>query len=160
MKEHVFRQMRRIAQQTEDAACVTLLESEKRGVLALCGENGYPYAVPLNFVYQDGRLYFHSAQEGQKIDAVRACDKASFCVVNAGEREPDDWWYHVTSVIAFGRVRVLEDRAETEEKLRLLGEKYFPAGYDLERDLRKNADRAAIIEFTIEHMTGKRVREK
>ena len=116
--------------------------------------------MPLNFVYQDGRLYFHCAQTGHKLDAIRACDKASFCVVTAGERAPGDWWYHVTSVIAFGRVRVLEDRAETEEKLRLLGQKYFPAGYDLEGELAKDGPRAAMIEFTIEHLTGKHVKEK
>ena len=160
MQEQRFRPMRRFAQQIDAADCVALLAREKRGVLALNGENGYPYAVPLNYVYQDGRLYFHSAREGQKLDAIRASDKASFCVVPAGERAPGEWWYRVTSVIAFGRVRVLEDRAETMEKLRLLGQKYFPADYDLEGDLAKDGPRAVIIEFEIEHMTGKRVQEK
>ena len=155
-----FRKMRRFAQQTAAAECVAILETEKRGVLAVLGDGGYPYTVPLNFVYEDGKLYFHTAREGHKLDAVRACDKASFCVVPAGTQEPSDWWYHVTSVVAFGRVRVLTDRGETEEKLRLLGQKYFPEGYDLEGDLRKDGPRADIIEFTIEHMTGKHVHEK
>ena len=97
--------------------------------------------------------------EGHKIDAVRACDKASFCVLNDGEQEPNDWWYHFKSVIAFGTVRVLEDREKVYEKLRLLGNKYFPNAQITEEEM-KSAPRAAMIEFTIEHMTGKRVQEK
>ena len=80
----MFRKMRRWKQQLTEAECAEILRREPRGVLALTGDDGYPYALPLDFVFEDGKLYFHCAGEGHKIDAVRRCDKASFCVMDAG----------------------------------------------------------------------------
>ena len=154
-----FREMRRNKQQISTEECIDILTHAKRGVLALSGDDGYPYAVPLNFVYEDGHLYFHCAMEGHKIDAVNSCDKASFCVLNDGEQEPNDWWYHFKSVIVFGRVCVMEDREKVYEKLRLLGNKYFPNVQVTEEEM-KAAPRTAVIDLTIEHMTGKRIKEK
>ena len=156
----MFRPMRRIKQQIPEEACVELLKTAPRGTLAVLGDDDYPYAVPLDFVYENGRLYFHCAREGHKLDAVRKSDKASFCVLGEGTQNPGEWWYYFTSVICFGRVRVVDDEAEAREKLRLLGEKYMPSREEVAAELAKNAARAAVLEFTIEHMTGKRVQEK
>ena len=114
----------------------------------------------MNFLHLDGRIYFHCALEGHKIDAVRACDKACFTVISEPEKEPGEWWYNVRSVICFGRIHEVEDSDLHDSMLRKLGLKYFPEGYDLEGDMRNSAPHAAVLEFTIEHMTGKRVREK
>ncbi len=157
---NTFRPMRRIKQQLSDDECIALLKKAPRGVLAVLGDFGYPYTVPLDFVYEEGKIYFHCAKEGHKLDAIRSCDKASFCVLSEGEKEPNDWWYHFDSVISFGRIRIVDDPALADAKLRTLGAKYFPEGYDLEADMVKNAPRAEVLELTIEHMTGKRVREK
>ena len=81
-------------------------------------------------------------------------------VIGEPVKEENDWWYHVKSVICFGRVRIVTDEAEHTARLRQFGAKYFPEGYDLEGDMRNSAPHAAVLEFTIEHMTGKRVREK
>ena len=78
----MFRAMRREKQQLSNQEAVRILEQGKTGVLAVISENGYPYTVPLNYVYYDGKIYFHSAKSGHKIDAIRACDKVSFCVVS------------------------------------------------------------------------------
>lgn len=160
-EEHTtFRPMRRFKQQMSDEECAALLEHAPRGILAVLGDGGYPYTVPLDFIYADGCLYFHCAHEGHKLDAIRRCDKASLCVLSKGVKEPDNWWYHFESVVCFGRIGIVDDPQRTDALLRLLGAKYFPQGYDIEDDMQKNAPRAYVLEMHIEHMSGKRVREK
>lgn len=155
----MFREMRRFKQQLTDEECAEILRREARGVLAVLGDDGYPYAVPLDFVYEDGKLYFHCAAEGHKIDAIRRCDKVSFCVTEQGERAPGEWWLKVRSVIAFGRIRILENRDEVLSRVRALGLKYAAPDY-VEKELQKDGKRVQCLELTIEHMTGKRVNEK
>lgn len=157
---NTFRPMRRFRQELPEEESIEILKTAPRGFLSVIGDGGYPYAVPINFVYEDGWIYFHCAKEGHKLDAVRACDKACFTVIDTPVKEPGDWWYHVRSVICFGRIRIVEDGAQRDARLRTLGGKYFPQGYDIERDMQQNAPRAEILEFTIEHLSGKRVREK
>lgn len=84
----MFRTMRRFKQELTREECLAVLRSQPRGVLSLLGENGYPYGLPIDYWYNetDGKLYFHGAKEGHKIDAIRACDKASFCVHDEGQR--------------------------------------------------------------------------
>ena len=155
----MFREMRRFKQALTEEECADILRRERRGVLAVLGDDGYPYAVPLNFVYEDGKIYIHCAGEGHKIDAIRRCDKASFCVTEPGERAPGEWWFKVRSVIAFGRVRMLEDRDEVLSRVRALGLKYAAPDY-VEKEIQKDGKRVQCLELTIEHMTGKRVNEK
>ncbi len=155
----MFRDMRRSKQQITPEECVRILETAKRGVLAVHGENGYPYAIPMDFVYEDGKIYFHSAKEGHKIDAVRANAKVSFCVLNDGVQEENDWWFHFISVVAFGQISEITQEDEKDRALRLFGRRYFPSEQVLEKEM-KSAPNAAVLMLTIEHMTGKRVREK
>ena len=155
----MFRNMRRFKQQLTDAECAEILRNEPRGVLAVLGDDGYPYAAPLDFVYEDGKLYFHCAGEGHKIDALKRCDKASFCVTDAGTIQEGQWWRIFRSVIAFGRVRILEDREEVLSRVRSLGLKFAGPEY-VEKELQRDGKRVQCLEFTIEHMTGKRVNEK
>ena len=154
-----FRAMRRFKQQLTDEECVALLEKEPRGFLSVLGDDGYPYGIPIDFVYDGGKLYFHCAKEGHKIDAIQACDKVSFSVIDEGVRKGDDWPLHFKSVIVFGRIRILEDREEILSKVRLLGLKYFPDAESVEEELKHSGSRVACLELTIDHMTGKRVKE-
>lgn len=156
----MFRPMRRHGQQLDTHVCEQILATAPRGVLAVLGDEGYPYAVPLDFVYSDDKLFFHSAPEGHKLDAIAACVKASFCVLDEGQREESDWWYHFNSVIVFGRMRIVTEPDLKLDALRKLGAKYFPEGYDIEADIAKNLARVAMLELSVEHLTGKHVREK
>ncbi len=155
----MFREMRRKKQQIEESECIELLQSAKRGVLAVLGDDDYPYTVPLDFVYEDGVLFFHGAQSGHKLDAVRKHEKVSFCVLSDGIQEENDWWFHFTSVIVFGRIREVTEPEEMVRSLRLLGRKYMPTLEMVETDIRKNGPRVCVLALTIEHMTGKRVKE-
>ena len=156
----MFRKMRRFKQQLTTEECEKILRIGKRGVLALLGDEGYPYAVPLNFVYDSGCLYFHSAKEGHKLDTLKACDKASFNILGEPLLSDDGWSYFFDRVTVFGRLRIVADEADKTDKLRLLGQKYFPTQEMVESDIAKNADRCAVIELKTEHMTGKRVHER
>lgn len=156
----MFRPMRRFKQQLTEQECLAILTNEPRGVLSLIGDGGYPYGVPLDFVYDDGCLYFHSALSGHKLDAVKACDKASFCVLDKGRKPDDDWAYYFNSVIVFGRIRIVDDAEEKLNRLKQLGLKYYPTVGEVNEEIRKDADRCHILALTIEHMTGKRVHER
>ncbi|MBQ2093839.1 MAG: pyridoxamine 5'-phosphate oxidase family protein [Ruminococcus sp.] len=108
----MFRKMRRFKQQISDEKCVEILTNEPRGVLALYGENGYPYALPLDHLYDDGKLYFHCAAEGHKIDAIKANPHASYCVMDEGFRKENEWALNINSVIVFGTIRFVTDKEQ------------------------------------------------
>ena len=151
-----FRQMRRKRQQLSDEESIGILQRATSGTLAVLGDNGYPYAVPLSYVYSDGKLYFHSALEGHKVDAIRSCDKASFCVIEKDAVQPKIYTTFYRSVIAFGRVHIIEDEAEKLMIARLLGERYNPHDEEsLRKELEKGFARMLAIRFDIEHLTGK-----
>ena len=115
----MFRPMRRKKQELSREECVRLLTEEKRGILSVIGDEGYPYAVPINFFYdsETDRIYFHCAKSGHKLDAVLACDKVCFTVMNSGYRK-EDWSYYVSSVIVFGRASLMTDEALMLEKIK------------------------------------------
>ena len=156
----MFRKMRKHGQQASEDECIEILDKAKRGTLAVLGDDDYPYTVPFDYVYDDGHIYFHCAKEGHKLDAVRRHDKVSFCVLSDGRLEDNDWWYHFTSVIVFGRIREIIDEAEKDRRLRQLGNKYFPTEQHLEKEMNEAASRAVVLDLEIEHMTGKHIREK
>ena len=156
----MFRPMRRMKQQLSDEECARILQAAPRGVLSLIGDGGCPYGVPMNFVFADNALFFHSALSGHKLDAIKACAKASFTVLDNGEKPADDWAYYFNSVIVFGSIRIIEDEAEKHLRLHQLGSKYFPSAEEVDEDIRKNADRCHILALEIAHMTGKHVHER
>ena len=122
----MFRPMRRHRQQLSQWDCAAILSRGTSGVLAVAGDGGYPYAVPLSYVYQEGTLFFHCAKAGHKLDALRRCSKASFCVIDQDQVVPPEYTTYFRSVIAFGRTRILEDEAEKQAAIWLLAEKYCP----------------------------------
>ena len=134
-----------------------ILERGSSGVLALMGDSGYPYAVPLNYVYDNSKLYFHSSKSGHKIDAVRKYDKASFCVVDRDDIAPEEYTTYFRSVIAFGNIRILDDDNEIRTALEKLAVKYYPNDEPSNRDriICGSMGRMCIMELTVEHVTGK-----
>lgn len=104
----MFREMRRKRQQLGEEETLGILERGSHGVLALAGDGGYPYALPISYVYDRGKLYFHGAKKGHKLDAIARCSKASFCVVERDEVVPEEYTTYFRSVIAFGTITLLE----------------------------------------------------
>ena len=101
----MFRPMRRHRQQLSQGDCAAILSRGTSGVLAVAGDGGYPYAVPLSYVYQEGTLFFHCAKAGHKLDALRRCSKASFCVIDQDQVVPPEYTTYFRSAIAFGSWR-------------------------------------------------------
>ena len=156
----MWREMRRKKQQLTQQECEAVLAAGKHGILAVLGDEGYPYTVPLDFLYRDGKLYFHGAREGHKLDALRRCNKVSFCVMDEGYRREGEWALNIRSVVVFGRVRILPwDEPGIGELLRALGNRYNPDPADVEKEIRGHIHRVQMLELTIEHMTGKLVNE-
>lgn len=154
----MFRPMRRIKQQLSHEECEEVLLSERRGVLSVHGEDGYPYSVPMDYLYDQGKIYFHGAKVGHKIDAIKADNRVSFTVFDKGVAVDGKIGPNVRSVIVFGRVTPLETTPETLQIARRLGEKYNPAGYVAD-ELKRTAERIQVLELAVDHMTGKRVNE-
>ena len=164
-----FREMRRKRQQLSEEESIGILQKATSGTLALLGDGGYPYAVPISYVYHEGKLYFHSAMAGHKIDAIRKCDKASFCVIEKDDVQPEKYTTFFRSVIAFGRIHIIEDEGGTHdvdnivggyhEKLevaRMLGNRYNPNQDEaLQKEIESGLSRMLAIRFDIEHLTGK-----
>lgn len=157
----MFRKMRRFRQELDLPECIDILNNELRGVLSVIGEDGYPYGVPIDYWYDEacGRIYFHGAKQGHKIDAIKACDKASFCVFDKGYRNEGEWALNIRSVIAFGRIKPVSDEARTLEICTHLCHKFTDNKEYIDREIAKAAPSVLCLEFIPEHITGKMVNE-
>ena len=156
----MFRAMRRSKQQMSEEAANVILKDATSGVLSLLGDDGYPYGVPISYVYDNGKLYFHSALTGYKVDAVRNYEKASFTVIMQDDIVPEKYTTLYRSVIAFGSVHIADDEAERIHGVQLLAEKYNPG--EPEAGWRKemaDCPNFLILVMEIEHITGKASRE-
>ncbi len=157
----MFRKMRRFKQQISGDKCIQLLKEQPRGVLSMIGDNGYPYGIPMDHWYseKDNKLYFHCAKEGHKIDAVTACDKVSYCVIDEGFRKDGEWSLNINSVVVFGRIRTVRDEEKKREICTGLCRKFTDDEAYLQKELKESLPRVCCLELTIEHMTGKLVNE-
>ncbi len=156
-----FCKMRRFKQELSEKECIEILKKEPRGVLSVFDENGYPYGIPMNHWYNevDGKLYFHGAKSGHKLEAIKKYDKVSFCVYDSGYRNEGEWALNIKSVVVFGRMKVVEDSDKVVEICTNIGHKFTDDKEYLKDELQRALPRVLCLELTPEHMTGKRVKE-
>ena len=155
-----FREMRRKKQKLTDDACRAILARGTSGVLAVAGDGGYPYAVPLSYVFDGESIFFHCAPSGHKLDAVARDDKVSFCVIDKDDVQPATYTTHFASVIVFGRIRVLDDPKEKRLALEKLAERYSPGQKEASaREIDRFFDKMCALELRIEYMSGKQAKE-
>lgn len=157
----MFREMRRKRQLLSDEESIEILKKGTSGVLALLGDAEYPYAVPISYIYEDHKILFHAAKEGHKIDAIRKCNKASFCVIAQDKIVPEEYTTYYKSVIVFGKIRILEDQDEIGRAIEKLAIKYHPedSGINRSQEIARGWSALCMIELSIEHMTGKGAKE-
>ena len=157
----MFRSMMRSRQALSASECTEVLREQLRGVLSVLGDDGYPYGMPINHYYceEDGKIYFHGGAQGHKIDAMRRCDKASFCVYDEGFRREGDWALNIRSVIVFGRVEFIEDREKTIEISRQLCYKFTDDEEYIDAEVRRSGSRTLMFALVPEHISGKLVNE-
>jgi nitroimidazol reductase NimA-like FMN-containing flavoprotein (pyridoxamine 5'-phosphate oxidase superfamily) len=152
----MFREMRRKKQNLSEERTIEILKASTSGVLAVSGDDDYPYTVPLSHVYKDGKLYFHCAREGHKIDGIQRNNKVSFCVIDQDEVIQESFATHYRSVTVFGRARILTEDSERRYALECLVQKFSPDYIEEgQREIERDWDRVCVIEVSIEHMTGK-----
>ena len=153
----MFREMRRKNQALSLEESAAVLTRGTSWVLALSGDNGYPYAVPISYVYDGAHIYFHCAKAGHKLDAVKRDSKASFCVIDKDDVIPEEYTSYFRSVIVFGTIRVIQNEQEKREAIEKLALKYVPEDTEVRR--KSAIDREwgplCMLEITIEHLTGK-----
>ena len=157
----MFRELVRKKQQLSHEECIEILKNEMRGVLSVQGDDGYPYGLPIDHWYneENGKLYFHSGKTGHKIDALKRCDKVSFCAYDQGTRREGEWALNIKSVVAFGRVKLIEEKETVVDICRKLSYKYTQDSAYIEEEISKYAAGTILLEMTIEHLTGKTVNE-
>ncbi len=157
----MFREMRRCKQQISREDCIRVLKEQPRGVLSMIGDGGYPYGIPLDHWYseEDGKLYFHGAKTGHKLDAIAACDKVSYCVMDDGFRKDGEWALNITSVVVFGRIRIVENEEKKREICTNLVRKFTDDEAYLQKELKNSFPNVNCLALEIEHMTGKLVNE-
>ena len=153
----MFRELRRKRQALSETDCSDILKRGTSGVLALKGDGGYPYAVPMSYVYDGEKLYFHCAKSGHKLDAIAGNPKASFCVVDRDQVVPEEYTTYFRSVIVFGTMRIIEEEQEKRTAVEKLALKYAPEDSAQNRGaaIEKDWKPLCMLELTPEHITGK-----
>lgn len=157
----MFRELFRKNQQIPMQECVQLLKSETRGVLSVLGDDGYPYGTPMNHWYNDadGKIYFHTGNVGHRLDALKQCDKVSFCVYNQGYRNAGEWAWHVNSVIVFGRMQIIDDMDLVTEITTKLSHKFTQDEAYIRKEIQLHGHRTLLLQLTPEHICGKSIME-
>ena len=157
-----FRPLARSRQALSLEECIEILQNEKRGVLSLIGDEGWPYGVPLNHWYcpEDGKLYFHGGTLGHRIDAMRREPRASFCVLDGGAPDDTDWSLWFRSVIVFGRLEIVEDQEKAMALTRKLSLHFTDDEKYIDREIQNAGHRTLCFALVPEHISGKRVHEK
>ena len=155
----MFRDLTRKKQKLSETECKEILKQEVRGVLAVNGDDGYPYALPINFYFdeENDKIYFHSGKVGHKLDAIASSDKVSFCVYDKGYHKDGHWSLNIRSVIIFGRIHIVEDWSE--ELMVNFCRRFTDDSEYIGEEIEKYSKNTAVLCLDIEHMTGKSVNE-
>ena len=155
----MFRPIRKKKNEIDVNVAQALLQNSRRGVLAVNGDDGYPYAIPVNYFYdtENQKIYFHGAKNGHKIDAIQRTAKASFCVIDKDLVVPEEYTTYFRSVIAFGQIRIIEGDLEKRAAMEKLAIKYAPEDTAANRDdaISRGGNLICMLEMKIDHITGK-----
>ena len=155
----MFRKIRKIKNEIDKDAVDSLLRSCRRGVLSMNGEDGYPYAIPVNYYYDEAnqKIYFHGAKAGYKVDCLKSCDKVCFTVFGNESIKDLEWAPYVQSVVAFGRCHLVDTNNEV---LKTFMMKYYPSVDLVDKVIKEDSKFVQMYEISIEHKSGKQVQEK
>lgn len=158
----MFRPIRKKKNDIGVEAAEQLLLHCRRGVLAVNGVEGYPYAIPVNFYFdkENRKIYFHGAKAGHKIDALRACDKVCFTVYGNETVKEETWAPFMQSAVVFGRCHLVEAGEKATALLKIFAMKYYPNELLVDEEIARAGKATQIFEIEIEHLSGKEVQER
>ena len=158
----MFREIRRKKNIIADETAREILRESRRGVLAVIGDMEYPYAVPVNYLYdeENNKIYFHGARSGHKYDSIKANDKVCFTVFGRETFRDEEWAPYLQSVVVFGRCHLLNQDEASIEVLKKLARKYYPTEELITDEIMSSGRAVQMFEIDIEHFSGKEVQEK
>lgn len=157
----MFREIRKKKNKISIEAAKELLKNERRGVFSVNGDNGYPYGIPINYIYceDEGKIYFHGAKAGHKVDSIKKCDKVCFTVYGNECIKAEEWAPFLQSAVVFGRCRLIDDQDQAIELCRMFACKYYPDVKLVDEELAISGKAVQMFEITIEHISGKEIQE-
>lgn len=158
----MFRPIRKTKNEISSEAAKQLLRSSRRGVLAVNGDDGYPYAIPVNYLFdgERNRIIFHGSRAGHKVDAIKACDKVCFTVFGNETVRDEVWAPYVQSVVVFGRCHFVENQAEAAALVKQMAMKYYPSEEMVDREIEASGKAVRMYEIEIEYLSGKEIQER
>ena len=158
----MFRPARRKNRELSTEAAESLLETSRRGILAVNGDDGYPYAVPVNYYYdaENRKIYFHGSRVGHKADAMKKCDKVCFTVYGNEFVKEEEWAPFVQSTVVFGRCHPVGDSTAAGASLRKFAMKYYPDEALMNEEISRSGKAVQMYEIEMEHISGKEIQER
>lgn len=158
----MFRNIRKKQNEISLTSAKALLSKERRGVLAVNGDDGYPYGMPINYIYseEDGRIYFHGSRAGHKVDSIKKSDKVCFTVYGNETIKDEPWAPYVQSAVVFGRCTLVTDQDRAIELCRKFANKYYPDPALVEEELAISGRAVQMFEIEVEYISGKEVQER
>ena len=135
--------------------------NEKRGVLSVSGDEGYPYGMPMNHWYnsEDGNIYFHCGRSGHRLDALKLNSKVSFCVYDEGYRNEGEWALNIKSVIVFGEIEIMDDIGMISDYTAKLSRKFTDDEAYIQREIEAFGHETLLLKLVPVHICGKAVNE-
>ena len=158
----MFRAIRKKKNEISIDAAKDLIRSSRRGVLALNGDEGYPYAIPINYWYdeENNRIIFHGAKAGHKVDSLKKNDKICFTIYGNETIKEESWAPYLQSVVIFGKCHLIENKDDTISMLKKFALKYYPGEETVNKEIEFSGRGVQMFEIEIEHMSGKEVQER
>lgn len=158
----MFRKIRKIKNEINQEDVKELLKTSRRGILAMNGDDGYPYAIPVNYFYDEteGKMFFHGAKAGYKVDCLKSSDKVCFTVIGSEMIRAEEWAPYMRSVVVFGRCQLIDDKQIAMKRLKDFAMKYYPSENMVLDEIKADGKATQMFEIDVEYMTGKEVQEK
>lgn len=159
----MFRPVRKKTNEIGVEEAKKLLHEARRGVLAVNGDDGYPYAVPVNYLYDEEKqeIIFHGSKVGHKVDSLKKCDKVCFTVYGDETVETEEAWApFLKSAVVFGRCHLVEDTDETLRLCKKFAMKYYPTEKMVDDEVAASGKAVRMFRIGIEHISGKKVQER
>ena len=158
----MFRSIRRNKNEISIDEAKELLRCSRRGILAVNGDNGYPYGIPINYLYDADahKIIFHGAKVGYKVDCLKACDKVCFTVCGNESIKGESWAPFLQSVVVFGRCHLVENQKDTIKLVKKFAMKYYPDEETVDAVMASSGRAGQMFEIDIEHLSGKEVQER
>lgn len=158
----MFRSIRKKKNEIGIEEAKKLLHDARRGILAVNGDDHYPYAIPVNYLYdeEDQKIYFHGSRVGHKVDALKICDKVCFTVFGNETVKEEPWAPFLQSVVIFGRCHLVEDQPAAMALLKRFAMKFYPNEELVDEEMALFGKATQMYEIEIEHLSGKEVQER